>query len=293
MLVFTKSKINLGLQITGRLDNGYHTLNTVMWPIGWGDILEVVPAADQYNTSLTITGRQVDCPMEKNLVIKALRALERQINRPIPIDIYLRKIVPDGAGLGGGSADASAMLMLLNRMFKLNFSHETLTEISATIGADCPFFISATPQLATDTGATLNPIDIPAMDDVEILVVKPPVAVSTAQAYAGIDSCLLDTTHPVTPTVGPHPGASADITDILSRPIIEWRDLLVNDFERSVFPQLPILADIKQQLYDLGALYASMSGSGSALYGLFAPGTHPTALPATWADYSVWTSSPK
>lgn len=277
MLRFTNSKINLGLSITGKLDNGYHTLNTVMWPIGWGDILEIVEAPEG-KTTLTITGRKVDCPYDKNLVIKALRAIEGYIGEPLPpLSIYLRKIVPDGAGLGGGSGDASAMLSLINQFAGLNLSDDVLAQLAAAIGADCPFFIHNRPAIATGIGTELTPIEIPALEGKEIMVIKPQMTVSTAQAYAGVDKYLNSGQQ--------HP----NIADILHRPISEWRQLLVNDFERSVFAELPILAEIKQTLYDLGALYASMSGSGSALYGIFDHGDIPDKLPQSWDSYSRWT----
>lgn len=276
MLRFTNSKINLGLSITGKLENGYHTINTAMWPIGWGDIIEVVEAKEG-ETDLNITGRKVDCPYEKNLVIKALRTIEEYIGRQLPpLNIYLRKIVPDGAGLGGGSGDASAMLSLINQFADLKLSDDILAKLAASIGADCPFFIYNTPAIATGIGTELTPIEIPELAGKEILVVKPPMTVSTAQAYAGIDKYLhLAASHP-------------DIAEILQRSIDDWNGLLVNDFERSVFAEIPMLADIKQELYALGALYASMSGSGSALYGIFEAGSIPSQLPRLWDSYCVW-----
>lgn len=273
MLVFSQSKINLGLTITGRLDNGYHTLRTVMVPIAWGDIIEAVPAE---TTTLTITGREVNCPIEKNLVMRAYRALEAHTGGGLrPLNIYMRKIVPDGAGLGGGSGDASAMLRLINDLECLDFDDQTLASIAAGLGADCPFFIYNQPMLATGIGTELTPIDIPQLEEVDVLVVKPPMTVSTAEAYAGIDSS------PLCPPPCP-------IEETLSMPISSWRDLLVNDFEPSVFAKLPELAAIKSRLYDLGAIYASMSGSGSALYGLFPKGHLPTTLPPAWSACAIW-----
>lgn len=273
MLTFSKSKINLGLNITGRLDNGYHTLRTAMAPIAWGDIIEAVPAEV---TTLTITGRDVNCPIEKNLVMRAFRALETHIGGGLrPLDIYMRKIVPDGAGLGGGSGDASAMLRLINDMECLDLDNDTLAGIAAKLGADCPFFIYDRPMLATGIGTDLTPIDIPRLAEVDIMVVKPPITVSTAEAYASIDSS------PLTDYAQP-------IEEILSMPIASWRDTLFNDFEPSVFAKHPELAHIKRQLYDLGAVYASMSGSGSALYGLFPKGEVPASLPAAWSAYAIW-----
>lgn len=248
MIVFTNCKINIGLNITSRRSDGYHDLETVMVPVDWGDILEIVPSR-KTETTLTTLGRPVDCPPEKNLVMKAYRALEREVPLP-PVDIYLEKIVPDGAGLGGGSADAAFTLTALNSLFDLGFPPERLAEIASSIGADCPLFIYNKPMLATGTGTTLTPYDID-LSPYPILIVKPAARVSTREAYAG-----------VTPSLWSSALSSCPPGKLLSmRPD--------NDFEASIFKIHPSLAVIKNELYHMGAIYASMSGSGSALYGIF------------------------
>lgn len=251
MIRFCNSKINIGLDIVARRPDGYHDIVTAMFPIGWGDILEIVPSADGV-TRLTVTGRRVDCPAEKNLVMKAYRALAAEVELPA-VDIYLRKIVPDGAGLGGGSSDAAHTLLLLNDLFALGLPLDRLAAIAAGIGADCPFFVYDTPMLATGTGIDLTPVEMPCLDGLTIVVVKPPVSVPTAAAYKGVT--------PRKPSV--------QLLSSLRRPIKEWRGLVENDFEPSVFRQYPLIAEAKADMYDSGAVYASMSGSGSAVYGLF------------------------
>ncbi|MCM1449079.1 MAG: 4-(cytidine 5'-diphospho)-2-C-methyl-D-erythritol kinase [Clostridiales bacterium] len=248
MISFISSKINIGLNVTSRRPDGYHNLETVMVPIDWGDILEIVPAHGSDST-LTVLGRHIDCPSEKNLVMKAYRALQQEMKLP-PVDIYLEKIVPDGAGLGGGSADAAFTLTALNSLFSLGLSCEHLARIAASVGADCPLFIYNKPMLATGTGTTLTPYPID-LSPYHIVVVKPPVAVSTRDAYAGIH-----------PSPWQHPLVSVKPCNLIaSRP--------ANDFETGIFALHPSLRAIKEEIYDLGAVYASMSGSGSAIYGLF------------------------
>ena len=248
---FPNAKINLGLDIVRRRPDGYHDISTVMIPVPWCDILEAVPAKDT-GTTLTVTGRTVDCPPEKNLVMKAFRALERLVELP-PLDLYLSKVIPDGAGLGGGSSDASTLLKMLDSMLGLDLGSEQLAEVASTLGADCPFFIADSPMLCTGTGTVMTPIDIPALEDKAILIVKPRVSVPTAAAYSK-----------VVPSVPSRP-----VEEILSLPIQQWQGLLKNDFEPSVFEAYPEVARVKESIMSLAPLYASMSGSGSAVYGLF------------------------
>ncbi len=248
MIIFTTCKINLGLNIISRRPDGYHNLSTIMIPVDWGDILEIVPASSD-KTTLTVLGRRVDCPAEDNLVMRAYRALDSIKPLP-PVDIFLEKIVPDGAGLGGGSADASFTLLALNNMFGLGLSLDRLASIAATLGADCPLFIYNRPMLATGTGTTLTPIDLD-MSHYHILIVKPPMKISTREAYSGI-----------IPSPWPQPLECMIGPDFIA-------NCPHNDFEDSVFPTHPILARIKQTLIENDAVYASMSGSGSAIFGLF------------------------
>lgn len=269
MIKFCNSKINLGLDIVARRSDGYHDIVTAMMPIGWGDVLEIVPSQTA-ETRLFVTGRVIDCPAEKNLVMRAYREMSNEVELP-PVDIYLRKIVPDGAGLGGGSSDAAHTLLALNELFSLGFADEQMADMAARLGADCPFFIYNRPMLATGIGTDLSAIDMP-LGGYRIMVVKPPVSVPTAKAYSG-----------VVPSV-----PSEAIPDIMSTPIEEWRGRLKNDFESSIFPQFPLLAALKEEMYALGAVYASMSGSGSAVYGIF--NCDNLTLPPRWkADgWSAW-----
>ena len=250
MVTFPNAKINIGLNITSRRSDGYHNIETIMVPIPWCDVLEIVPAQSN-KTTLTTYGREVKCEMEKNLVVKAYRAMEALYNLP-PVDIYLHKIIPDGAGLGGGSADAAYTLKTLNELFELGVSNDELAKIAAKIGADCPFFIYNTPTFAHGIGTDFSPINLD-LSGYQILVVKPQVSVPTAQAYAGVT--------PSTPDI--------PLTQLIKLPIEQWQSTIKNDFEHSIFPIHPIVAQIKQQIIDLGAEYSSMSGSGSAVYGIF------------------------
>lgn len=247
MILFPNAKINLGLNITRRRPDGYHDLISVMVPVDWTDVLEIVPSSSGH-TTLTTLGRHVDCPPEQNLVMKAYNALDHEVGLP-PVDIYLEKIIPDGAGLGGGSADASFTLRGLNEMFELGLSDDRLAQIASTLGADCPLFIYNRPMLATGTGTTLSPVDLN-LHHYHILILKPDVSVATRQAYAGVT--------PRQPQV--------DIIDRLSSGSFTE---IVNDFEESVFPQFPTLAEIKAAIQASGAIYASMSGSGSSIYGIY------------------------
>lgn len=252
MILFPNAKINLGLNILRRRPDGYHDLESVMLPVGWTDILEIVPAAGT-STTLTTSGRPVDCPPEKNLVMKAHDALKRLCPDMPAADIYLRKIVPDGAGLGGGSSDAAFTLIGLNDLFGLGLSRDRLAEVAAGIGADCPFFIYNRPMLATGTGTDLAEA-APDLSGLHIAIAKlEGAAVSTREAYAGVSPCK----------------ASIAVGKAIMRPLEEWQATLRNDFEPSVGARLPQIADLKRHMLDAGALYTSMSGSGSAVYGIF------------------------
>ncbi len=250
MIVFPNAKINLGLNIVQRRPDGYHNIETVFYPIPLCDALEIVPSHSSHAT-LTCFGNDVNCPPEKNLVMKAYRLLQQQFTLP-PVDIFLYKHIPDGAGLGGGSSDAACTLNMLNQMFNLSLSREQLAASAATLGADCAFFIYNKPMMATGIGDVLSPISVD-FNGLTLMLIKPPVSVPTKAAYA---------------QVTPKP-AQLPIPSILEQEPELWRDNLVNDFETSVFAQYPELASIKQSLYDAGAIYAAMSGSGSSIFGLF------------------------
>ena len=277
MIVFPNCKINLGLDILSRRPDGYHDLSMVMVPVPWCDILEIVPAAGKEST-LTLSGNPVNCPVEKNLVMRALRLMQAECGVP-EADIFLRKVVPEGAGLGGGSADAAFCLTALNSLFSAGLSEADLCSLAARLGADCPMFVVNRPVLATGIGTDLTPIDLD-LSGMAVAIVKPKVSVPTAEAYSRV--------------VPSYP--SMPVPEIISLPPTEWQGLLKNDFEPSVFSCHPELALIKETLIGHGAIYSAMSGSGSAIFGLFGCGadnlthlTHLTAwLTQTFPDCTVF-----
>ncbi len=254
MIVFPNIKINLGLSITEKRPDGYHNLETVFYPVALEDALEIraLPEADKKIT-LHQYGMEIAGNPEDNLVAKAYSLLDKEFHLP-PVEIHLYKHIPSGAGLGGGSSDAAFMLKLLNGHFHLNLSEEQLEIYAATLGADCAFFIKNKPVYAEGIGNIFSPIEL-SLKGYQIMIVKPDVFVSTREAFANI--------HPHHPEY--------PVKEVIRRPVAEWKDILINDFEASVFPQHPVIGEIKKELYNQGALYASMSGSGSSVFGLFAP----------------------
>ncbi|WP_303033502.1 4-(cytidine 5'-diphospho)-2-C-methyl-D-erythritol kinase [Bacteroides acidifaciens] len=254
MIVFPNIKINLGLSITEKRPDGYHNLETVFYPVALEDALEIraLPEADKKIT-LHQYGMEIAGKPEDNLVAKAYSLLDKEFHLPT-VEIHLYKHIPSGAGLGGGSSDAAFMLKLLNGHFHLNLSEEQLEIYAATLGADCAFFIKNKPVYAEGIGNIFSPIEL-SLKGYQIMIVKPDVFVSTREAFANI--------HPHHPEY--------PVKEVIRRPVAEWKDILINDFEASVFPQHPVIGEIKQELYNQGAIYASMSGSGSSVFGLFAP----------------------
>ena len=250
MITFPNAKINLGLNIVERRPDGYHKIETVFYPVPLTDVLEIVPAKSG-ETSLTCYGNAVDCPVEKNLVMKAYCLMAERFDLPA-VEMHLYKHIPDGAGLGGGSSDAAHALVSLNRMFELGLSDAELASMAASIGADCAFFVYNRPMLATGIGDVLSPIDVN-LKGKTLLLVKPPMGVDTRTAYS---------------RVVPAP-ASMELRRIIARPVETWDGLLVNDFEPRVFAALPQWWLIKARLIDAGSQYAAMSGSGSTIFGIF------------------------
>lgn len=275
MILFPNAKINLGLNVLRRRPDGYHDLSMVMVPIPWTDVLEIVPSLDPFaSDTLTVTGREVNCPPEKNLVMKATRLLREKSKFPA-VDIYLRKVIPDGAGLGGGSADASFTLVGLNQLFNLGLSNDELAEIASSIGADCPFFVYNVPMLCTGTGTTLSPIPFQFPKGMWIAVVKPEVSVPTADAYRHVT---------------PNELAECPAEIVLNRPMSEWQSVLKNDFEASVFPSYPRVATVKEKLAEFNPVYVSMSGSGSAVYAIFDNDNFSDALKEAFAGCDIFVS---
>lgn len=256
MITFPNIKINLGLSITEKRPDGYHNLETVFYPVALEDALEIRtnPEAQQKFT-LHQHGMEITGNPENNLVVKAYLLLDKEFHLP-PVEIHLYKHIPSGAGLGGGSSDAAFMLKLLNEHYNLQLSDNQLEDYAATLGADCAFFIKNTPTYAEGIGNIFSPIEL-SLKGYRIMIVKPDVFVSTREAFANIR---------------PH-RPEYPVREVIRRPVAEWKDTLINDFEASVFPQYPVIGEIKEELYHQGAIYASMSGSGSSVFGLFAAGT--------------------
>ena len=267
MITFPNAKINLGLNIVERRADGYHNIETVFYPVPLTDVLEIVPADE---VSLSCYGNAVDCPPEKNLVMRAYRLMQERFGLP-PVAMHLYKHIPDGAGLGGGSSDAAHALKMLNTMFDLGIADAELATMAATLGADCAFFIYNRPMMATGIGDVLSPVVID-LKGKTLLLVKPPVGVDTRTAYS---------------RVVPH-APSMPLSDIIARPVESWDGLLVNNFEPSVFAALPQLWLIKASLFDGGAQYAAMSGSGSTIFGIFDSDKLAEAAADTFADCATF-----
>lgn len=249
MILFPNAKINLGLNIVSKREDGYHNIETLFYPIPIYDILEITPSSNNNFFELEVIGMANDG--KQNLVEKAYRAIAQRYSLP-NISVVLKKNIPFAAGLGGGSADAAFTLNALNELFSLKISIEELHKVAASIGADCPFFLYNTPMYAEGIGTDFSMIDLDLRGKYLVLV-KPDIAISTAEAYSGITPQKSD----------------KDIRDIIKLPISEWKYFLKNDFEDSLFKKYTRLKEIKELLYSNGATYASMSGSGSSISGIF------------------------
>lgn len=277
MLTFPCAKINLGLNITSKREDGYHNLETIFYPVPLTDALEVKLMHDDFPSDepcdLKITGNAVDCDEKNNLVVKAYTLLAQDFKLP-RVHTHLVKRIPMQAGLGGGSADGAFMIRLLDERFRLNMGIAEMERYASRLGSDCAFFITTEPSFATGRGEVLEPVNIAEQNlkGYYIAIVKPAIAVSTREAFKQIicrqpEHCC---------------------RDIVRQPVETWKTVLTNDFEEPAFEQHPELADIKQRLYDLGAVYAQMSGSGSAFFGLFR--TDPQQLKSNFPDCYTFTT---
>lgn len=255
MIVYPNAKINIGLNVVEKRPDGYHNLETVFYPIGLQDILEIKVLDDgnapECGYKLKVTGTILDGSPEDNLVVRAFKMLRRDFNIP-PVSIGLYKHIPTGAGLGGGSSDAAFTIKTLNKRFDLRLTDEQMEDYCTRLGADCPFFIKDTPVFATGIGNEFHPVSF-SLKGKHLVLVKPDIFVSTKDAYAKVNVRRPDTPLP----------------ELLAQPLETWKDTVINDFERSVFSKYPEIAAIKDSMYDIGAVYASMSGSGSSVFGIF------------------------
>ncbi len=253
MICFPNAKINIGLNITGRRSDGFHNIETVLFPIELCDVLEFIEDSNNNNGSYKIycSGIELKDPPENNLCVKAYILLKKDYDLPA-ITIHLHKIIPVGSGLGGGSSDAAYMLKSLNKEFHLNISIRKLYKYAEQLGSDISFFINNKPAFAYETGNKIREIDL-SLDGKYIFIVYPEIQISTRQAYS---KAFIRK-------------PKISLEEIVKLPVNEWKQNIKNDFESTIFPKYPELKAIKKELYDMGALYASLSGSGSSLYGIF------------------------
>ncbi len=253
MVVFPNAKINIGLNILRKRNDGFHDIESVMYPIGLRDVLEIVPAKDTQHEKyqFTQTGLEIDGAPEQNLCVKAYKMLDEAYHLP-KVKIHLHKHIPFGAGLGGGSADATFTLTMLNGIFSLGLDIDKLKLYAEKLGSDCPFFVENTPAFVTGRGEVMEPV-LMSLRGYFLFLVTPDIHVSTAQAYAG---------------VVPHK-AEYDLRKSVRMEVDAWKNKIKNAFEPGIFSQQPRLKDIKEKLYQKGALYASMTGSGSSVFGIF------------------------
>lgn len=263
MISFPNSKINIGLRILHKRDDGYHNLETIFFPVAIQDALEIIPQQTHEHSSsfpFSLSGTELRGQPTNNLCVRAYKLLKRDFPGLPKIKMHLHKSIPSGAGLGGGSADAAFALLMLNKMFNLGMSREKLLYYAAELGSDCPFFIINKPCFASGKGEILEEIPLD-LNGYKIIVVNPGIHVDTGLAFLSIIPAMPE----------------KSIRDIvLQEPLERWKDELINDFEKGIFARYPEIAELKDLLYEKGAIYASMSGSGSTVYGIFSPKSRPS-----------------
>ncbi len=250
MITFPNAKINLGLNVVKKRADGFHDIETIFFPVYWNDMLEIIPRGDK-EIHFSFSGLAVDCPPEKNLVVKAYDLMKKQYGLP-GADIHLHKKIPFGGGLGGGSSDAASTIRLAKQLFNIPLDEKKLMELALEIGSDCPFFIINIPSFATGRGEQLTPVEID-LTGYYLVIQVPNLPVPTKEAYQSI--------------VPARPAKS--LKNLVKQPVEEWKNRIQNDFEWAIFKKYPSIQQIKNQFYHSGAVYASMSGSGSAVFGLF------------------------
>lgn len=263
MICFPNAKINIGLRITEKRSDGFHNIESIFYPVhGFCDCLEIQESDKLIFENL---GIQIDAPIEKNLCVKAWNVFNSHLEIP-PLHIILYKNIPFGGGLGGGSADASFLLSAINSYFKIGYDNATLEKMALELGSDCPFFIQNKPTFAEGRGEIFSPVEL-SLKGYWILLVKPDVAISTPEAYRGTTPCK----------------RAKKLIEEIPANISLWENCIENDFEKSIFVNHPEIAKIKDRMYELGATYASMSGSGATVYGIFENEIEvPKDLPVVW-----------
>jgi 4-diphosphocytidyl-2-C-methyl-D-erythritol kinase len=268
MIIFPKAKINLGLRIIRKRHDGYHDIETLFYPVNFRDALEFVVAPGQANNDiLTVTGLDAGIDPENNLVITTLKKLREEFSFPY-LKIHLHKIIPVGAGLGGGSSDAATLLKAVNRFYKLLIDDDRLKAIALGLGSDCPFFIDSVPALASGRGEILKPVS-PVLTGYYIVLLNPGTGIDTKEAF---QQCI------------PEYQANS-LLQLIERPVSEWKDQILNDFENFAFKKYPLIGEIKKELYNSGAFFSLMSGSGSTVYGLF---SERPVIPDEFKEFVIW-----
>ncbi len=268
MIVFPKAKINLGLRITRRRTDGFHDIETIFYPIGLTDALEFAVSDTSDNKDhITVTGINPGGSTEDNLVIKAAARLREIRSLPF-LKIHLHKVIPVGAGLGGGSSDGACFLKAVNRHFNLEIDEKIIKKTALELGSDCPFFIDAVPSFATGRGEEMKPV-ARVLKGYYFVLLNPGVGINTREAYQNCKPQIPDTS----------------LTDLITLPVENWKSLILNDFEDFAFSKEPVIKDIKLGLYESGAIFSLMSGSGSSVYGIF---TEKPRIPDHLIKYLIW-----
>jgi 4-diphosphocytidyl-2-C-methyl-D-erythritol kinase len=268
MISFPNAKINIGLRIVSKRSDGYHDIETVFYPVGLSDALEFVMAEEKAGKDiLTVSGLDTGASPENNIVLKALLKMHAQYEFPY-VRVHLHKAIPSGAGMGGGSSDAACMIRAINRFFDLKITGDEIRELALGIGSDCPFFIENKPAYAKGRGELLSPL--PHFAEGHYLVIlNPGVGISTKEAY---ENC-----RPSKP--------ESNLIELVQKPIQEWKDCIFNDFEEFAFRKHQVIGEIKAELYNVGAVFALMSGSGSSVFGLF---NEKPAIPQSLMKYLIY-----
>ena len=267
MVTFPNAKINIGLSITEKRPDGFHNLESCFYPVGWCDVLEILPAS---TLSFKSTGISIPGNLETNLCLKAYHLVKQDFNIP-PVMIHLHKVIPIGAGLGGGSADCAFTIKTLNYLFELHLTMKQMENYARKLGSDCAFFIQNTPKYCIGKGDEFSEITLD-LSGKYIVLVNPNIHISTAEAYSGVKPMK----------------SEIDLREILQKPLNQWVNVVKNSFENHILPKYPTISNIKNQLYKYGADYASMTGSGSTVFGIF---EQEIDLKEAFAEYAVWQGS--
>ena len=269
MLVFPNAKINLGLNIVAKRADGFHNIETAFYPIGWSDVLEVLPYSGKSAKRVHFSSSGIDIPgkSDENLCVKAYQLIAQDYDLA-PVKIHLHKIIPIGAGLGGGSSDAAFFIKALNQLFELNLAFGEMHHYARQLGSDCSFFINNKPSFAIGKGDEMEFLDID-LKGKFLLLVKPDIHVNTAMAYSGVQPRI----------------PKDSLEENLQKPIEQWSKLVFNQFEATIFPKFPEIKAIKELMYNKGAVYAAMSGSGSSVFGIF---EQEVEVPKEFKSHAVW-----